>query len=68
MAALLCLFPLAPAVVEPEPDDVLREAIGPILASPMTGTLASLDDRDWFMFYAAAVRRCPRACKWATSG
>lgn len=53
-AAALCVAPFAPAVAEPEPDNALWEATGPVLTDTIAGTIADTRDHDWYMLYAAA--------------
>lgn len=54
--AALSLLPLGvtPAVAEPEPDGVIWQASGPVTSGQITGTIASNNDYDWYMFYAAS--------------
>lgn len=54
--AALSLLPLgfSPAAAEPEPDGVIWQATGPVTSGQITGTIASNNDSDWYMFYAAS--------------
>lgn len=53
-AAALCLTPFAPAAAEPEPDNALWEATGPVQTDTITGTVVDTSDSDWYMLYASA--------------
>lgn len=53
-ATALCLTPFSPAAAEPEPDNALWEATGPVQTDTITGTLVDTSDSDWYMLYASA--------------
>lgn len=48
------LLPVGPAFAEPEPDNWIWQATGPITSGSISGTIASDNDVDWHMFYAAS--------------
>ncbi len=50
----LALLPVAPAFAEPEPDNWIWQATGPVMSGTVTGTLSSSNDVDWYMFYVAS--------------
>jgi hypothetical protein len=51
LAALV--FAAAPASADNEPNDVISYAEGPIGGGvPITGTISTTDDEDWYVFYA----------------
>lgn len=54
--ATLLLIPLGlgPAAAEPEPDNWIWQASGPVLNGQIRGSIASGNDDDWFTFYAAS--------------
>jgi hypothetical protein len=52
--AALTLAPFAPAAAEPEPDNALWEATGPVQTDTITGTLSSAEDIDWYLLNVAA--------------
>lgn len=57
MLTLSLIFGLvgtAPALAEPEPDNWIWQATGPVTSPTITGSVASSNDVDWYMFYAAS--------------
>lgn len=52
--AALSLIAVAPAQADPEPDNWIWQARGPATSGSITGTLASNNDVDYYMFYAAS--------------
>ena len=63
----LALLPTGPAFAEPEPDNWIWQATGPITNGQFSGTIPSDNDNDWYMFYAASqtqltITLAPNAC------
>lgn len=54
LSLIVGLLGASPAVAEPEPDDWIWQASGPVMSGSITGTIASYNDYDYYMFYAAS--------------
>lgn len=50
----LALLPVGPAFAEPEPDNWIWQATGPVTNGVVTGSVSSSNDVDWYMFYVAS--------------
>ena len=54
LSLIVSLLGAAPAVAEPEPDNWIWQATGPVTSGSITGTIASNNDHDWYMLYVAS--------------
>ena len=54
LSLVVGLFGAPPAVADPEPDNWIWQAVGPVTTPTITGSVASSNDVDWYMFYAAS--------------
>lgn len=73
LALLLSPLALGPAAAEPEPDGSIWQASGPVMDGQIRGSIASGNDDDWFMFYAASQTQLtitiqPNSCRNGMTG
>lgn len=62
------LIGAAPAFAEPEPDNWIWQATGPVTRPTITGTIASNNDIDWYMIYAASQSQLAVTLQASTCG
>lgn len=70
LALIGSLLAAAPAAAEPEPDNWIWQATGPVTSGSITGKIASSNDDDWYMFYASSqmqltITLMPNPCGWS---
>ena len=68
MALVASVLGAAPASAEPEPDNWIWQATGPVTTPTITGAIASNNDYDWYMIYAASQSQLAITLQTSTCG
>lgn len=68
LALIASVLGAAPVSAEPEPDNWIWQATGPVTSPTITGTIASNNDYDWYMIYAASQSQLAITLQTSTCG